>query len=141
MDVARVCRWEIPGISTVSAPREVGEWRGRFISPPSSLLSFSIRPLMATLDSLKPGSCASIVSIEGHDAIASRLLEMGLIPGTRIEFLGRAPLGDPLQCFVRGFRLALRNSEARRITVDVIDDSTPHSQAPSATPSAEGASQ
>ena len=49
-----------------------------------------------------------------------RMLEMGLTPGTEIEILGTAPMGDPLEVLLRGYRLSLRRSEADLVEVDVL---------------------
>lgn len=76
---------------------------------------------METLDSLIPGQRAVIEDVAGNDAIAVRLMEMGLIDGEEIELLGRAPLGDPLEFLVRGYRLSLRSEEARRISISRVD--------------------
>jgi len=70
-----------------------------------------------TLDTLKPGERARVADVTGDDAVAVRLLEMGLVEGEEIENLGAAPLGDPVEFFVRGYRLSLRLSEARRVQV------------------------
>lgn len=67
---------------------------------------------------LARGHRARIREISGDDAIATRLMEMGLIEGEEIEHLGAAPLGDPLEFLVRGYRLSLRGSEARRVVVE-----------------------
>ena len=75
---------------------------------------------MLTLDTLKPGQRARIVDVEGEDAIAVRLLEMGLTDGQEIEMLGRAPLGDPIEFEVRGYHLSLRSSEARRVVIEIV---------------------
>ena len=42
---------------------------------------------------------------------------MGLIEGETVEYLGPAPLGDPLEFRVFGYRLSLRQTEARRVQV------------------------
>jgi ferrous iron transport protein A len=42
---------------------------------------------------------------------------MGLVEGEEIENLGTAPLGDPIEYLVKGYRLSLRQTEARRVTV------------------------
>lgn len=70
-----------------------------------------------TLDQLSEGQSATIVEIEGDDAVAVRLLEMGLTDDEQIRSLGAAPLGDPLEFEVRGYRLSLRISEARRVRI------------------------
>ena len=72
-----------------------------------------------TLDTLKtPGERARIVDVEGNDAIAVRLMEMGLTDGEPIELVGFAALGDPIEFLVRGYRVSLRAAEARRVTIE-----------------------
>jgi ferrous iron transport protein A len=66
---------------------------------------------------LKLGDRARIVEISGDDAVAVRLMEMGLVEGEEIEHLGSAPLGDPVEFLIRGYRLSLRVAEARRVQV------------------------
>lgn len=68
-----------------------------------------------TLDQLPEGQTATILDVDGDDAVAVRLLEMGLTDGESIRSLGAAPLGDPLEFEVRGYRLSLRIVEARRV--------------------------
>ena len=48
----------------------------------------------------------------------TRLREMGLLPGTEVRLIRRAPLGDPLEFSVRGSLLSLRQSEAELIVVE-----------------------
>ena len=72
---------------------------------------------MRTLDVLKRGDRARVVEISGDDAVAVRLMEMGLVEGEEIEHLGSAPLGDPVEFLIRGYRLSLRLAEARRVQV------------------------
>ena len=71
-----------------------------------------------TLNDLAVGSRGRIVDITGDDAIALRLMEMGLTEGEPIEFLGKAPLGDPLEFLIRGYRISLRQTEATRVIVE-----------------------
>jgi ferrous iron transport protein A len=47
-----------------------------------------------------------------------RLMTMGLLPGTQITVLRRAPMGDPLQVEVRGVSLAIRKSIAEQLNVE-----------------------
>jgi ferrous iron transport protein A len=70
-----------------------------------------------TLDQLPRGASAVVVEVDGDDGIAMRIMEMGLIDGETVQCLGAAPLGDPLEFLVRGYRLSLRISEARRVRV------------------------
>ena len=75
---------------------------------------------MITLDSLNEGQKARILDVSGEDAIAVRLMEMGLTDGEEIEHLGRAPLGDPIEFQIRGYRLSLRSTEAQRVIVELV---------------------
>ena len=72
---------------------------------------------METLDPLSPGQRAVISEVSGNDAISVRLMEMGLLDGEEIELIGRAPLGDPLEFLIRGYRLSLRAEEAQRVVI------------------------
>jgi Fe2+ transport system protein FeoA len=49
--------------------------------------------------------------------VRRRLLELGLLPGTRVAVVGVSPLGDPLELEVRGSRLSVRKKEALGIEV------------------------
>ncbi len=73
---------------------------------------------VASLCDLPVGSIVMIKDIPvGHDEHITRLRELGLVPGTKIRLVRRAPLGDPLEIAVRGSRLAIRRSEARHIQI------------------------
>jgi ferrous iron transport protein A len=69
------------------------------------------------LSELKVQARAEIVDVEGGDEISLRLLEMGLTPGVQVVCMGAAPLGDPLEFLVRGYRLSVRRSEAQKVVV------------------------
>lgn len=58
-----------------------------------------------------------ILEVEGSDEVAIRLMEMGIVQGAAISMLGAAPLGDPLEYAIRGYRLSLRRAEAQRVLV------------------------
>lgn len=77
---------------------------------------------MTTLNDLTIGGRARIRDVTGDDAVALRLMEMGLTEDEPIEFLGKAPLGDPLEFLVRGYRVSLRQSEAARVLVEPLPD-------------------
>lgn len=72
---------------------------------------------ITTLDAVPVGQCVQITEIQGDDAIAIRLMEMGLTEGEEIRVLAVAPLGDPVEYEIRGYRLSLRRTEARRVLV------------------------
>ena len=68
---------------------------------------------------LVPGQKASIVRINAHGELGRRIRDMGLVPGMSVQVVGRAPLRDPVALRIEGSTIALRNSEADHITVDV----------------------
>lgn len=70
-----------------------------------------------TAADLRVGERVRVARVDGLDEISMRLLEMGLTPGVELELLGKAPLGDPLEFELRGYRLSVRIAEARRVAV------------------------
>ncbi len=74
-----------------------------------------------TLDQLKVGSSAIISAVGGSGALRCRLLDMGLIPRTRVTLQKIAPMGDPIEIQVRGYELTLRVEEARKIEVEAVE--------------------
>jgi ferrous iron transport protein A len=75
-------------------------------------------PSRMTLSELQIGEKGVIVDVAGSDNVAARLLEMGLLPGETIEVIGRAPMGDPTEYSVVGYRISLRKVESARVQVD-----------------------
>ena len=71
-----------------------------------------------TLDQLKVGMSAVITAVSGDGALRCRLLDMGLIPPTRVPLQKVAPMGDPIEIRVRGYELTLRVEEAQKIEVE-----------------------
>ena len=67
---------------------------------------------MLTLNDLQPAQRGRICEVKGAGALRRRLLDMGVVPGAEIEVVRIAPLGDPVEYRVRGYRLSLRRSEA-----------------------------
>jgi Fe2+ transport system protein FeoA len=70
---------------------------------------------------LEVGQAGRVVRVVGSDEIGRRILEMGVTPGVEIRRLGAAPLGDPLEFEVRGYRLSLRRNEAAHIEINDTD--------------------
>ncbi|MCA9740155.1 MAG: ferrous iron transport protein A [Deferribacteres bacterium] len=69
-----------------------------------------------TLDLMRPGEEAVISGYHNDvEDEALRLLEMGLIIGSVVRFIKKAPFGDPIQIRIRGFDLSLRRNLARSI--------------------------
>lgn len=77
-----------------------------------------------TLAQLTVGASAILKAYPQAGPAFTRLREMGLLPGTRITLVRIAPLGDPLEIQVRGYRLSLRKTEAALVEI------TPESATP-----------
>ena len=66
---------------------------------------------------LKPGQSATITRVGGSSALRRRFIEMGIVRGETILIERKAPLGDPVEYFIKGYHLALRKEEAANIEV------------------------
>lgn len=71
-----------------------------------------------TLDRVPLKEAATIVSLHSEGAERRRMLDLGILPGTRVEVVMRSPLGDPTAYQVRGSVVALRREQAQLITVE-----------------------
>ena len=71
-----------------------------------------------TLDKLSIGGSGTITAVGGEGALRCRLLDMGLIPHTKVTLQKVAPMGDPIEIHIRGYELTLRVDDARQITVE-----------------------
>ena len=69
------------------------------------------------LSALAPGARATVTEIKIAAGSKGRLMEMGLLVGTAVEFVRSAPMGDPVEIKVRGYHLTLRRHEADDILV------------------------
>lgn len=75
-----------------------------------------------TLDKLPVGREAIIRTVGGAGALRLRLLDMGLIPNTRVSVRKIAPMGDPMELYLRGYALTLRMEDARKIEVTPVEE-------------------
>jgi len=74
-------------------------------------------PTMRSLATVNIGSTTQVLEISGEDNTSLRLLEMGLTPGVEVTVVGTAPLGDPVELELRGYRLSIRRNEAALVVV------------------------
>ena len=70
-----------------------------------------------TLRELKVGQCARIEAVGGEGALRQHFLDMGITPGTEVQIVKYAPLGDPVEITVRGYELSLRKADCEMIEV------------------------
>lgn len=72
------------------------------------------------LSNLKPGEQGRIVKLESTiGPLRRRLMDMGVLPGELVKVEKVAPMGDPIEITVKGYKLSLRKAEARGIELEV----------------------
>ena len=76
---------------------------------------------MLTLDQVVPGSAVIVEKVGGARSFRRRLMELGLIPGIKVEVLRIAPFGDPLELSVRGCNLSIRAAEAKQVEAKQVE--------------------
>jgi ferrous iron transport protein B len=72
------------------------------------------------LDTLEPGEEGVVARVDAPRDLRHRLVEMGFVPGTTVTVAAVAPLGDPIEVALRGYRLAIRRSEAAHVTLTAV---------------------
>ncbi len=75
-----------------------------------------------TLDRLKIGETGIITAVGGQGALRRRLLDMGLTPRTKVMVRKVAPMGDPIELYLRGYELTIRIDDAKNIEVERMSD-------------------
>lgn len=71
-----------------------------------------------TLRDFRPGQVGIVKMVSAESKLKRRIYDMGITPGTEIVMLKAAPLGDPLEITLRGYKLTLRKSEAETILME-----------------------
>jgi len=74
---------------------------------------------MVRLIDLPDGQEGRLVRLDGERAFRRRLMELGLLPGTRVRVVRRAEIGGVIELEVRRSRLTVRTAEASQVFVDV----------------------
>ena len=96
--------------------QEVGNWPGVTVEKKSGRVAHGEDTI-----ELVPGERAVVRGLRaGARAYRAKLLAMGLLPGTVIEVVRMAPLGDPVELRVRGYQLTLRRAEAEILALDEV---------------------
>lgn len=70
-----------------------------------------------TLKELPVGQSGMITAVGGEGVLRCRLLDMGLIPNTKVTVQKIAPMGDPMEIRLRGYELTLRLDDAAQIEI------------------------
>ena len=71
-----------------------------------------------TLKELQIGKSAVVDTVGGTGALRQHFLDMGLVPGAQGTLIKLAPMGDPMELFLRGYTLTLRKEDAHNITIE-----------------------
>ena len=69
------------------------------------------------LSELKTGERAVIVKVNGHGSFRKRIIEMGFVKGKHVKVILNAPLKDPIEYEIIGYKISLRREEAEKIEV------------------------
>ncbi len=75
---------------------------------------FNFSETVRPLSTLRPGERGRIAP---GAALTGRLADLGFVPGTDVTVLRRAPFGDPIEVELRGYRICLRESQLRALSV------------------------
>jgi Fe2+ transport system protein FeoA len=75
-----------------------------------------------TLDEMNVGSYGMIQEVHCEKKFRRRLLDMGLTPKTKVMIRKVAPMGDPIEVYLRGYELTLRKEDASCIVVEELDE-------------------
>ena len=73
------------------------------------------------LNELKPGEFGRVTKVGGEGALRQHFLDMGVTPGTVLEMIKLAPMGDPMELRLHGYELTLRLADAEQIEIEAAD--------------------
>lgn len=73
---------------------------------------------MGTLKNVKIGETVRVTKLNGEGALRQHFLDMGVIPGAEITVVKYAPMGDPMELLIHGYKLTLRLDDADKIEVE-----------------------
>ena len=69
------------------------------------------------LSELKTGERGVIVKVNGHGGFRKRIIEMGFVKGSKVKVILNAPLRDPIEYEIIGYKISLRREQASKIEV------------------------
>lgn len=73
---------------------------------------------MKNLPCLNVGESATVIEVEKSSSVYQRLLDIGLIPGTRVKCVLKSITGNPKAYLIRGSVIAIRNGDAEKIIIN-----------------------
>ena len=69
------------------------------------------------LSELRTGERGVVVKVNGHGSFRKRIIEMGFVKGSKVKVILNAPLRDPIEYEIIGYKISLRREEAAKIEV------------------------
>ncbi len=84
----------------------------------AAMRSKQLKGKTMSLADLQPGQTGRVTRIGGRGAVRQRLLDMGILPDSKVELARIAPAGDPIWIKLAGFEIALRKEEAADVVVE-----------------------
>lgn len=79
---------------------------------------------MSILNDLRPGESGIIIEIQLEGLMKRRLIDLGVTTGATVKMLRSAPLGDPVEYYILGYNLSIRRSEAKKILIEKVGESS-----------------
>ena len=79
-----------------------------------------------TLDSLQVGERAILLAVNGDRSLRRRMMEMGLLEGSRLRISKSSPSGDPLEIKINDYYLSIRRCDAANIIVSPLGEDHHH---------------
>ena len=78
---------------------------------------------MKTLKDTKVGETVKVVKLTGEGAVKRRIMDMGITKGVEVHIRKVAPLGDPVELYLRGYVLTIRHEDAAKIEITEVINS------------------
>lgn len=78
--------------------------------------------MVISLDKLKNGCTATVLSIKTNASLKQRLMDIGFVKGATVKAVHQSPSGNPRAYLIKGVVIALRNCDASEIVVEVESD-------------------
>lgn len=74
------------------------------------------------LSGMEPGTVCVVAQVATTGGLASRLMELGFVPGATVQVIRRAPFGGPVQYRLHGVSITMRPADAAVVHVQVLSD-------------------
>jgi len=72
------------------------------------------------LSDCNPGKKAKVIDLMVNPTYKKRILDLGMLPGTEVQIVRKAPFGGPIVVQVRGYQVSIRMTEAKNIEIETV---------------------